>query len=44
MRSAAPIAPLSEDERRVVSRVVDSAPPLRPALVADLAALFGRAA
>lgn len=41
--SAAPIAPLSSDERAIVSRVVDAAPPLRPALVSQLAAIFGGA-
>ncbi|WP_194411411.1 hypothetical protein [Microbacterium cremeum] len=41
--SAAPVPPLSVDERVVISRVVDSAPPLRPALVAELAAIFGGA-
>jgi len=40
MRSVAP-APLSPEERAIVSRVVDVAPPLRPALVAEVAALFG---
>lgn len=44
MRSAAPLAPLSSEERAIVSRVVDTAPPLRPALVAEIAALFGGAA
>ncbi|WP_454137588.1 hypothetical protein [Microbacterium paulum] len=45
MRSAAPIAPLSEDERAIVSRVVDPLDDLFPdpdgviaALVADLPA------
>lgn len=36
-----PIAPLSPDERAVVARVVDAAPPLRPGLVAEIAALIG---
>jgi len=40
MRSLAPLPPLSPDERAVVSRVVDSAPPLRPAVVAELAAIL----
>ncbi|WP_258524541.1 hypothetical protein [Microbacterium sp. SMR1] len=44
MRSAAPLAPLSPDERAIVARVVDAAPPLRPALIAEIAALFGGAA
>ena len=39
----AALAPLSPEVRAVISRVVDSAPPLRPATVADLAALFGGA-
>lgn len=44
MAPAAPIAPPSPAEREIISRVVDSAPPLRPALVAELSALFGGAA
>lgn len=44
MRSNAPIAPLSPDEREIVARVVDAASPLRPAVVAELAALLGNAA
>lgn len=36
----APLLPLSADERAVVARVVDSAPPLRPAVVAELSALI----
>ncbi|WP_275562774.1 hypothetical protein [Microbacterium aoyamense] len=37
---SAPLAPLSLEERAIISRVVDDAPPLRPAIVSDLAALF----
>lgn len=36
----AALLPLSAEERAVISRVVDPAPPLRPALVAELSALF----
>ncbi|WP_258186430.1 hypothetical protein [Microbacterium sp. PAMC21962] len=43
MALAAPLLPLSPDERDVITRVVDNAPPLRPATVAELAALLGRA-
>ncbi|WP_404435241.1 hypothetical protein [Microbacterium aerolatum] len=43
MAPAVSIAPLSSDERDVVTRVVDSAPPLRPATVSELAALLGGA-
>lgn len=40
MASAAPLLPLSADERSIVARVVDSAPPLAPAVVAELSALI----
>lgn len=39
----ATIAPLSSDERAVIACVVDAAPPLRPAVVSELAAIFGGA-
>ncbi|MBP5802384.1 hypothetical protein J2D78_09845 [Microbacterium maritypicum] len=35
--------PLSLEERAVVSRVVDAAPTLRPATVAEISALLGGA-
>lgn len=35
------ISRLSPAEREVVARVVDDAPPLRPALVAEIASLIG---
>lgn len=34
------VPPLSADERAIISRVVDSAPPLRPGIVAELSALL----
>ena len=37
---AVPIAPPSETERAILARVVDIAPPLRAAIVAELSALF----
>lgn len=40
MASAVPLAPLSPEEREIIRSAVDQAPPLRPALVAELAALF----
>lgn len=42
MATAAPLSPLSPEERSVVSRVVDAAPPLRPPAVAEVATLLGR--
>lgn len=36
----APIAPPTPAERAIITRVVDPAPPLRPAVVAELSALF----
>lgn len=34
------VPPLSVDERAVIARIVDQAPPLRPAVVAELSALI----
>lgn len=44
MAASAPVtlAPPSQAEREIIRRVVDPAPPLRPALVAELRALMGR--
>lgn len=41
--TAPPLAPPSPAEREIISHVVDTAPPLRPALVAELSALFAGA-
>lgn len=41
MLGPAPLTPLSDAERAIVSRVVDTAPPLRPAVVSEIAALIG---
>ena len=41
--TATPVAPPSAAERAIISRVVDAAPPLRPTVVAEIAALFGGA-
>lgn len=38
------IAPLSPNEREIIARVVDAAPPLAPTTQAQLAALFEGAA
>ena len=38
-----PIAPLSPNEREIIARVVDAAPPLTPTSQAELAALFAGA-
>ena len=43
MASAAPLTPLTPAERKIIRRAVESAPPLRPALVAELVTLFGSA-
>ena len=43
MAVAVPLLPLSPDERVIITRVVDPAPTLRPAVVAELAALIGAA-
>lgn len=41
MAPPVPLLPLSPDERSVITRVVDAAPPLRPAIVEEIAALLG---
>lgn len=38
---SAPIAPLSPEERAIVARVVDVAPPLSSTVVAEVATLLG---
>lgn len=43
MATSVPLLPLSLEERRVVTPIVDNAPPLRPAIVEEIAALLGGA-
>ncbi|WP_390178063.1 hypothetical protein [Microbacterium sp. MTN4-26] len=44
MATSAPLAPLSPDERDIISRVVDAAPPISPGTAAEISTLLGRAA
>lgn len=43
MAIAVTLPPLSAEERNVIARIVDAAPPLTPSTVAELSALLGRA-